>query len=159
MTKWRASLRAGWGDTMAEDYTYERAEGDKSVRELEAENDELRKHLVAYIENSLDYYQGQARSTAFFPEKLKLEYLTIALAGEAGEIAEKVKKIIRDKGSVLTDEDKAALALELGDVLWYVAVFAANICNWPLSEVAAANLRKLESRKERGTLSGSGNER
>ncbi len=104
-------------------------------------------------------YQRQALATAFFPEKLQLEYLTIALSGEAGEVAEKVKKIIRDKDGVLTDEDKRALALELGDLQWYLGVFAKLICGMTLEDVAAANLAKLRSRQQRGTLGGNGDER
>ena len=82
----------------------------------------------------------------------------LGLAGEAGETADKFKKIIRDKDGVMSDEDKSAVAKELGDVLWYVASIARYL-DVPLSEVAKNNLEKLESRMERNRLHGEGDER
>lgn len=80
------------------------------------------------------------------------------MAGEAGEVAEKLKKLLRDDGGVLTEERRHALALELGDVLWYVSRIAAH-AGLPLSSVADLNLAKLASRMERGTLGGDGDTR
>ena len=82
----------------------------------------------------------------------------LGLAGESGEAADKVKKIIRDHDGELSEEDRAALLKELGDVLWYVASVARYL-DEPLSKVAEGNLDKLESRYQRGKLGGSGDER
>jgi NTP pyrophosphatase (non-canonical NTP hydrolase) len=87
-----------------------------------------------------------------------LIYPTLGLAGEAGEVAEKVKKLIRDDSGVLSDERRAAIAKELGDVLWYVAQVATE-AGLDLDEIAAANLEKLLSRAQRGVLQGSGDDR
>jgi len=104
-------------------------------------------------------YQGLSRRTATYPGAGEnIVYPTLGLAGEAGEVAEKVKKLIRDDGGELTDERRAALASELGDVLWYVAQVATE-ADLQLEDIAAANLDKLLSRQARGVLSGSGDDR
>ena len=82
----------------------------------------------------------------------------LGLTGEAGETADKFKKILRDKDGVMSDEDKGAVVKELGDVMWYVASIARYL-DVPLSEVAKNNLEKLESRMERNRLRGEGDER
>ena len=82
----------------------------------------------------------------------------LGLTGEAGETADKIKKIVRDKNGVISDEDKESIVKELGDVLWYVAGLARYL-EVPLSEVANKNIEKLESRMERGVLHGEGDER
>lgn len=82
----------------------------------------------------------------------------LGLAGEAGEVAEKYKKIIRDKGGTISTEDQKEITKELGDVLWYVAVLATYL-DVPFEEVAAANIEKLSSRKARGTQGGKGDNR
>ena len=100
-----------------------------------------------------DLYENYASQTAIFPKEKALEYLALGLTSEAGEVAGKVKKLIRDgKG------DKKAIASEIGDVLWYCAMMAKEV-GVPLNEIMKENLKKLHSRKERGTLSGSGDER
>jgi len=100
-----------------------------------------------------DLYENLSSQTAIFPKEKALEYLALGLTSEAGEVAGKVKKLIRDgKG------DKKAIASEIGDVLWYCAMLAKET-DVPLNEIMKENLRKLHSRKERGTLSGSGDER
>jgi NTP pyrophosphatase (non-canonical NTP hydrolase) len=107
----------------------------------------------------LSDYQALSRRTATYPGAGdNLVYPTLGLAGEAGEVAEKVKKLLRDDGGVLTDERRSALAAELGDVLWYVAQVATE-ASLELEEIAAANLDKLLSRQQRGVLSGSGDDR
>lgn len=88
----------------------------------------------------------------------KLMYPVLGLSGESGEVAEKVKKLLRDKDGVMTKEDREAVALELGDVLWYVAQAAARL-NIKLSDVVAMNIKKLRSRKARGKIRGSGDTR
>lgn len=104
-------------------------------------------------------YQDGSRRTAVYPDAgANLVYPTLGLAGEAGEVAEKVKKVIRDDGGVLSDERRAALGAELGDVLWYVAQVATE-AGLDLEDLARANLDKLASRAQRGVLSGSGDQR
>lgn len=104
-------------------------------------------------------YQKLSRETAIYPNIGKnFVYPTLGLSGEAGEIAEKVKKIIRDSDGVITDETRELLKKELGDVLWYVSQLAAEF-GFTLDEVAEENIKKLFSRKERGKLQGSGDTR
>ena len=107
----------------------------------------------------LSDYQQRSRATAVYPGAGdNLLYPTLGLCGVAGEVAEKVKKMVRDDAGVLTPERRAALAKELGDVLWYVAQVATE-AELDLDVIAAANLQKLLSRQERGVLQGSGDER
>ena len=104
-------------------------------------------------------YQRRARTTAVYPGVGEnLLYPTLGLCGEAGEVAEKVKKMLRDDAGVLTEERRAALGAELGDVLWYVAQVAAE-ARLELDAVAAGNLAKLASRAERSALTGDGDDR
>lgn len=98
-------------------------------------------------------YQVGARSTAIYPDKHAIVYPALGLAGEAGEVAEKIKKWLRD-GTF----DRDLLAKELGDVLWYIANLASDL-GFSLEEIAELNLVKLRSRSERGTLQGSGDNR
>jgi len=104
-------------------------------------------------------YQEQACSTAIFPKEKATEYLTLGLTGEAGEIANKVKKFIRD-GAAQDEYEakKIEIAYEIGDVMWYCAVLSAEM-GMDLGHVMENNLRKLADRKARGTLSGSGDNR
>lgn len=83
---------------------------------------------------------------------------TLGLAGEVGEVADKIKKVIRDEDGKLSDKNKKAIAKELGDVLWYLANVARYL-DLPLTEVAKLNLEKLEDRKQRNLLHGEGDER
>lgn len=82
----------------------------------------------------------------------------LGLVGEAGEVAEKIKKIVRDKDGLISDDDRAEIKKELGDVLWYVSVMS-DYLGLELEEVACANIEKLASRKQRGTSRGSGDNR
>ena len=109
---------------------------------------------------TFEEYQRQALTTVLSTgdEFKDLLHWVLGLNGEAGEVAEKLKKIIRDKDSVVTEEDKVELAKELGDVLWYLAVFA-NDLGVPLNDIARQNLDKLKSRKARGVLGGEGDNR
>ena len=106
----------------------------------------------------LSEYQRRSRRTAEYPREAWLAYPALGLAGEAGEVAEHVKKAIRDDGGVVSEERRAALAKELGDVLWYVAQLASEL-GLELEQIAHANLEKLLSRQRRGMLSGSGDDR
>jgi len=104
-------------------------------------------------------YQTAALQTAVYPDRgNNLIYPVLGICGEAGEVAEKVKKLIRDEGGVLTDPIREKIALELSDVAWYLAVTAFEL-DYTLEEIMAMNLSKLNSRKQRGVLSGSGDAR
>lgn len=103
-------------------------------------------------------YQKKSRTTALYPRRHKIVYPTLGLNGEAGEVAEKVKKIIRDRNGRFSIASKAGLKLELGDVLWYLSQLASDL-GLKLEDVAAANLQKLFSRKRRGKIGGSGDDR
>lgn len=103
-------------------------------------------------------YQEQAHKTAIYPTKDTLAYLTMGLVGEAGEIVNKVKKVLRDKGGVLNTATAYDIASEVGDCLWYCAELC-RFLGWPLEEVAKANLSKLNTRKQEGTLQGDGDNR
>jgi NTP pyrophosphatase (non-canonical NTP hydrolase) len=104
-------------------------------------------------------YQTFALQTAIYPNQgQNYVYPTLGLVGEAGEVAEKVKKLIRDGDGVLTDYDRNKIALELSDVCWYVAVLAYEL-DHTLEEVMQLNLDKLRSRLERGVITGSGDDR
>lgn len=112
---------------------------------------------------SMNEYQMRARETAIYTNKVygaagAIQYATLGLVGEAGEIANKVKKIVRDHNGNLTPEVREALIEELGDVLWYVANLALEL-HVDLGNVADRNILKLSGRSERGTLGGSGDVR
>ena len=98
----------------------------------------------------MNEYQRQAKKT-LRPECDNLEYLALGLNGEAGEVADKIKKVIRGDGEL----NEVTLMSELGDVLYYVAMLAQNI-GFDLEYVAWMNNRKLENRVKNGTLKGSG---
>jgi len=106
-----------------------------------------------------DNYQIEARRTAIYPNKdNNFVYPTLGLVGESGEVAEKIKKILRDKNGSFDYESKLALKKELGDVLWYLS----NLCDelgYSLSDVAKENLKKLNLRLNSGKISGSGDDR
>ena len=106
----------------------------------------------------LNEYQEKAAKTAMYPAEVGIAYVTMGLAGEAGEIANKVKKVYRDDGGVLTVAAQEQLAKEVGDVLWYVAMMAKEF-GYTLEEVAQMNVDKLESRYKRGAIQGEGDER
>jgi len=106
-----------------------------------------------------DLYENLAGQTAIFPKDKALEYLALGMTSEAGEVAGKVKKLIRDGEDVEGFEiKKLAIASEIGDVLWYCAMMAKEV-GVPLNDIMKENLKKLHSRKERGKLSGSGDDR
>lgn len=106
--------------------------------------------------NDFDHYQDETGKTAIYPAGTQIEalsYLAMGLASEAGEVAGKVKKILRDG-----TRDTIAIEDEVGDVLWYCARIVDEL-GGDLSEVAARNLSKLADRKKRGVIGGSGDKR
>jgi NTP pyrophosphatase (non-canonical NTP hydrolase) len=104
-------------------------------------------------------YQEEALKTAIYPNiGSNYIYPTLGLAGEVGEICEKVKKIIRDKNGVFTDLDRIELRKELGDVCWYIAICSREF-GFTLNEVMEENIKKLKDRADRNMLHGSGDNR
>jgi NTP pyrophosphatase (non-canonical NTP hydrolase) len=104
-------------------------------------------------------YQTSALATAVYPNQgANFVYPALGLVGEAGEVADKLKKVIRDNDGILTDEVRDKVAGEIGDTLWYVAIIAYEM-DYTLEDIAKMNLAKLASRAERGVISGSGDNR
>ena len=108
--------------------------------------------------SDLDMYQQVAKTTAIYPREQAIIYPTLGLTGEAGEVANKVKKIIRD-GTIENHEGLIQeISSEIGDCLWYISVLADDI-GVKLSDIANGNLEKLANRKKKGTIHGSGDDR
>jgi NTP pyrophosphatase (non-canonical NTP hydrolase) len=104
-------------------------------------------------------YQEDARRTAAYPDiGNNTYYPVLGLCGEAGEVAEKIKKVMRDDAGHFSETKRHEIAKELGDVLWYCAALASEL-DLDLGEIAQLNLDKLSSRHERGVISGSGDNR
>lgn len=107
----------------------------------------------------LNKFQKQSRKSAIYPRLGKnYIYPTLGLAGESGEVADKIKKVIRDNKGKISKEVREEIKKELGDVLWYVAQLSTEL-KLTLSEVAESNLEKLQSRAKRNKLQGSGDNR
>ena len=107
----------------------------------------------------LDRYQEEAWETAIYPDKgNNLYYPALGLVGEAGEVCNKIKKVMRDQDGKATLEQRNEIAKELGDVMWYLATLATELDSH-LGCIADSNLKKLEDRKNRGVLKGSGDNR
>ena len=98
-------------------------------------------------------YQKAAASTAIYKQEHAVIYPALGLAAEAGEVANKVKKIMRDGHF-----DRKAIADELGDCLWYIAALCRDL-NTDMEDLANNNIKKLKDRQERGVLQGSGDKR
>lgn len=105
---------------------------------------------------SFNEYQDWTRETAIYPTEHAKAYTILGLANEAGEVAGKLKKSMRDGWT--TDVERRAVTDELGDVLWYLARVADEY-GYSLEDIAKDNVAKLSSRKERGVLKGSGDDR
>ena len=101
-------------------------------------------------------YEETVKKTAIYPSSHKILYPALGLAGEAGEVANKVKKLIRDGGD--TPDKRKEIGKELGDVCWYLAVLAEELGS-NLGKIMEDNLNKLEDRRARGVLGGSGDNR
>ena len=100
---------------------------------------------------NLNNYQMKARGFAIYPERMKITYPALGLAGEAGEVADKVKKIIRDGRD--DAEYRHQIAKEIGDVLWYCATLADDL-GYSLQQIAEMNMYKLQARRAMGKLQG-----
>ncbi len=104
-------------------------------------------------------YQQAALETAIYPDKgNNIVYPVLGLTGESGEVAEKIKKVIRDNNGVLDAAVKQALKKELGDVFWYIAAICYE-AGLDMDDVAESNIRKLRDRQKRNVLHGSGDNR
>jgi NTP pyrophosphatase (non-canonical NTP hydrolase) len=105
-----------------------------------------------------DDYQQAALRTAIYAERHRVIYPALGLASEAGEVAGKIKKVLRDQDGDFATAPIEAIKDELGDVLWYVAVLAADL-GLSLEQIAADNVAKLAARRQRGTIGGAGDHR
>ncbi len=107
---------------------------------------------------TLEEYTAFTDTTAVYPKDRGLEYTVLGLAGEAGEVAGKYSKVIRDSGGVLTEEMRLKLIDELSDVAWFFVRVAKELGKTP-EEILEHNFNKLSSRAQRGVLRGSGDNR
>ncbi len=103
-------------------------------------------------------YQKEALTTAIYPREMAFIDPALGLAGESGEVADKIKKVYRDHGGVFNDEQRKAIALELGDVLWHCASLAHEL-GYSLDDIARLNIEKVQSRQRRGVIHGNGDNR
>ncbi|MDC3221869.1 nucleoside triphosphate pyrophosphohydrolase family protein [Planktomarina sp.] len=105
-----------------------------------------------------DTYQAHAAETAIYPDNVKIIYPAMGLAGEVGEVLNKIKKIYRDEQGQLSDAKREELAKEVGDCLWYVAALCTDL-DISMGNAAEGNFRKLIDRMNRGVIGGSGDNR
>ena len=110
--------------------------------------------------SELNEYQRRALETWLHTNDTgyNIIYPTLGLCGESGEVAEKIKKLLRDHGGFLDSEMKRSIALELGDVFWYLSTLAYEL-GFSLQEIAEMNYEKLQSRKKRNKIHGDGDNR
>ena len=123
--------------------------------DLGAQSNESNKYKKV---SDLDMYQKVALTTAIYPREQAIIYPTLGLTGEAGEVANKVKKIIRDGSNKNDDSMVSEIKSEIGDCLWYIAVLA-NDFDIKLSDIASTNIEKLALRQKNNTIHGSGDDR
>lgn len=103
-------------------------------------------------------YQTRAIATAIYGTGNAIVYPTLGLTGEAGEVAEKIKKTLRDKNGVFDDETKKEILKEIGDVLWYANALCRDL-GFTLEQAMELNIEKLESRRNRNAIHGNGDNR
>lgn len=106
----------------------------------------------------LNEYQQHALDTAVYSQEYRVIYPALGLTGEAGEVAEKIKKVLRDYNGDFQSINKHDILNEIGDVLWYVAVLTSDL-GYSLEDVAVMNIEKLKSRQERDKIHGNGDNR
>ena len=125
---------------------------------LQQEADTFMERNTKEVRNmDMSKYQELASATAIYKPSVQITYPALGLAGEAGEVSNKIKKMLRDN----ITPDKAwreSVGDEIGDVLWYCAALAGDL-GLDLGEIASRNVDKLKSRQERGKLSGNGDTR
>jgi NTP pyrophosphatase (non-canonical NTP hydrolase) len=126
------------------------------MKQLKKEVDQWLKEK--YSMSDFNTYQRSATRTAIYPPEHKILYPALGLAGEAGEVANKVKKVMRDGVENQPDNWKEQIASEIGDVLWYCAALATDL-NVSLGMIASLNEKKLQDRYDRGKMNGSGDNR
>lgn len=103
-------------------------------------------------------YQARTEATAIYDDDIAMLYTALGLCSEAGEVAGKIKKVLRDNNGIFTPAHIQDISSEIGDVLWYVARLAASM-SLDLETIAKNNLEKLDARKNKSTISGSGDNR
>lgn len=141
------------------DLIEEKRKLERQIFDLKSQNETLNVYLKNH--NNVDIYQEKTRQTAIYPREHNIDaisYLALGLCGETGEVANKVKKIIRDKAGILSQEDKLQIKKEMGDTGWYWVRLIDEL-GFRVSEVMEENIKKLLDRKERGVISGSGDSR
>ena len=109
----------------------------------------------------MDEYQELALRTGYGKDKdpnFVLMIYAMGLAGESGEVIEKMKKPLRDRKGVFSDEEKVVIKKELGDVMWYLSELARAL-GFTLEDVAQTNIAKLADRAKRGVIQGEGDNR
>ena len=108
---------------------------------------------------NFDKYQEACRETAQYPNRgNNYVYPVLGICGESGEVAEKIKKIIRDKNGIINEQDRKEICKELGDVMWYISATCDEV-GLKLDIVARTNINKLKDRKNRNKIHGSGDNR
>lgn len=136
----------------------------RETLEIDNINDNDSSNIWAFTNNfmerikTINEYQQAALSTAIYPEKFKIVYPVLGLTGEAGEVSDKIKKVLRDNNGEFSEEKRIEIAKEIGDVAWYMATLS-NDLGYTLEEIFNMNIQKLQSRKERNVLNGSGDNR
>jgi len=107
---------------------------------------------------TFDEYQTEAIKTAIYPSTHRIVYPALGLAGEVGEVAEKIKKVLRDECGIFGPTKRDEIKKEIGDVLWYIAALCEDL-SISMDDAATENIAKLKSRQERGKLKGCGDNR
>ncbi len=106
-------------------------------------------------------YEEKASETAVFNDRTteyKLMYLALGVAGEAGEVAEKIKKVMRNDNGIVSDEKRESIKSEVGDVLWYLSQLSREL-GFTIEDAAQANMRKITDRKSRDVIRSEGDNR
>jgi NTP pyrophosphatase (non-canonical NTP hydrolase) len=166
LEKWMVT--PGWKTVHLAAYTMDRNEELKrTVETLRSEILQLKSKIIERQtqevrqakakEYGFNEYQREASETAIYREEVKIIYPALGLS-EAGEVQGKVKKVLRDKGGVFDEEIKREIGKELGDVLWYIAALSRDL-ELSMESIAKYNIEKLRSRKARGVIGGSGDNR
>lgn len=107
---------------------------------------------------NFDFYHREAKKTSIYPQNMKVCYPALGLAGEAGEVCDKIKKVYRDNNGEFSIDKKQEILNEIGDVLWYMVSICDDL-GYTLEDAAWANLKKIQSRQERNKIHGNGDNR